>query len=236
MRIAICDDIAEDAKALEMIIHQLDDANNWDIVSYTSSSQFLAHICKQELYDIVFLDIDMPEIDGLELGKRIKKVYPNVLIIFATYHPQYVLDAFDLEAFHYILKPFDSKKILSVLQRAHNKYISANKYHYIKIKTQTIRLKIAEIYFIEYCQKHVIYHTSKKDYEVVETLGSVYAVLKDYGFYQIHQGYIVNMEKIDHFNGYSVILTDGRSVAISVRKKTEVITAYTRYIRRQANG
>lgn len=231
MKIAICDDNAEDAKTLERIIRQLNFADNWSIDSYTSSIEFLSHIHKHVSFDIVLLDIDMPNIGGIELGKKIKKALPNAIIIFATSHPQYMLDAFDLEAFHYILKPFDASKILSILRRAHDKYISTNKYHCIKIKTQVIRIKISEIYFIEYCQKHVIYHTSKKDYEVIETLGSVYEALKDYGFYQIHQGYLVNMEKIDHFNGYSVILTDGRSVAVSVRKKSEVIAAYTKYIR-----
>lgn len=231
MRIAICDDNAEDAKALEKIVRQSNFADNWSIVSYTNSIAFLNHINNHVTFDIVLLDIDMPNIDGIELGKKIKKALPDVIIIFATSHPQYMLDAFDLEAFHYILKPFDDSKIFPILQRAHDKYKATNKYHCIKIKTQVIRIKISEIYFIEYCQKHVIYHTSKKDYEVIETLGSVYEALKDFGFYQIHQGYIVNMEKIDHFNGYSVILTDGRSVAVSVRKKSEVIAAYTKYIR-----
>lgn len=231
MKVAICDDSLEDAKALESIVRQFDLADNWDITSYASSTDFLGHIRKRMPFDLVLLDIDMPNIDGIELGKTIKKFLPNAMIIFATSHPQYMLDAFDLEAFHYILKPFDVSKILPILRRAYDKYTSANQYHCIKIKKQVIRIKISEIYFIEYCQKHVIYHTRKKDYEVIETLGSVYAALKEFGFYQIHQGYIVNLEKVDHFDGYSVILTDGRSVAVSVRKKSEVIAAYTKYIR-----
>ena len=231
MKIAICDDFLKDAQSLKKIIMQAEDSNNFSVTTYTNSQELLARVHDKVMYDILFLDIDMPGIDGIELGKRIKKNQPNIIIIFATSHPQYMLDAFDCEAFHYILKPFEPSVVLSILDRAITKYLATNKYHCIKIKTQTIRLKISEIYFIEYCQKHVIYHTDKCDFEVLDSLNSVYQSLKDFGFIQIHQGYIVNMEKIDHFEGYSIILTDKRSVAISVRKKSEVIAAYTKYIR-----
>lgn len=231
MKIAICDDCPEDAKALAGIVRQFHLAGNWDITVYASGTEFLDQIRKHVPFDLVLLDIDMPDLDGIALGKSVKAFLPNAMIIFATSHPQYMLDAFDLEAFHYILKPFDASKILPILRRACDKYTSANQYHCIKIKTQVLRIKISEIYFIEHCRKHVIYHTRDKDYETIETLGDVYASLKDFGFYQIHQGYLVNLEKVDHFDGYSVRLTDGRSVAVSVRKKSEVIAAYTKYIR-----
>lgn len=236
MRIAICDDVSEDAKALEGILRRSDLAEHWNISSFTDSRALLDHIHGQAPFDVVLLDIDMPGINGIELGKTVKQLLPEVLVIFATAHPQYMLDAFDLEAFHYLLKPFDETKVLSVLRRAQEKYVAANRYHCIKIKSQSIRIRLSDLFYIEYCRKHVIYHTEKKDYEVTETLASAYEALKGFGFYQIHQGYLVNMEKIDRFEGYSLLLTDGRSVPVSVRKKAEVIAAYTEYIRRRTNG
>ena len=231
MIIAICDDNLSDARDLSVILKKHQNADNLEFNLFNNSEKLLLDLSHKRQYDLTFLDIDMPGINGIELAKEIKSSYPKIIIIFATAHPQYMLDAFDLEAFHYILKPFDSQKVLAVFKKAYEKYSSLNRYHCIKIKTQTIRLKLDDIYYIEHCQKHVIYHTYDSDYEVLETLGSVYDELRDFGFYQIHQGYIVNMDKIDHFKCYSVILTDGRSVAISVRKKAEVIAAYTKYIR-----
>lgn len=236
MRIVICDDNPEDAKMLEGILRRTDPAEHWSVSSFTDSKELLDRLREKDVYDVALLDIDMPGINGIELGKAVKQLLPEVLVIFATAHPQYMLDAFDLEAFHYLLKPFDEDKVLSVLRRAQEKYAAANRYHCIKIKTQSIRIRLSELYFVEHCRKHVIYHTEKKDYEVTETLASAYEALKGFGFYQIHQGYLVNMEKIDRFEGYSVLLTDGRSVPVSVRKKAEVIAAYTGYIGRRANG
>lgn len=231
MIVAICDDNLSDAKELSAILQKSQDADKITCDLFDNSERLLAELIKKPPYDLLLLDIDMPGMNGIELAKKIKSVNAKAILIFATAHPRYMIDAFDVEAFHYILKPFDSEKVLTVFQKAYQKYASMNRYHSIKIKTQTIRLKMDDIYFIEHCQKHVVYHTRKNDYEVIETLSSVYNTLRDFGFYQIHQGYIVNMDKIDHFNRYSVVLTDGRSVAISVRKKSEVIAAYTRYIR-----
>ncbi len=237
MRIAICDDMTQDAKQLEEIVRQRYVSVAIKIDIFNDGRELLDYMRREHGYfDIVLLDIDMPGINGLELGKHIKKIYPNVILIFATGYPQYMLDAFDLEAFHYILKPFDASKILSIIERARQKYLMKNKYHCIKIKNQMLRLNIKEIFYIEYCQKHVIYYTKNKNYETVDTLGRVYNSLKDYGFYQIHQGYIVNFEKVDHFEGYSVVLTDGRKVAISVRKKSEVLLAYSKFIREKSNA
>lgn len=230
MRIAICDDNIFDAEKLSDILRQNQYADRITVDLFCNTVDFLLSVSDNCSYDLVFLDIDMP-VSGIELAKRLKEINTKAIIIFATAHPQYMLDAFDVEAFHYILKPFDPDKVDAVFQKAYNKYLSVHRYHCIKIKTQTMRLKLNEIYFIEYCQKHVIYHTLNKDYEVLETLNSVYEKLRNFGFYQIHQGYIVNLDKIDHFKGYSAVLTDGRSVAISVRKKSEVIAAYTKYIR-----
>lgn len=231
MIIAICDDNLSDAKKLLNILRQGTFADKTSTIQICNDKDLLSSLSKNVAYDLIFLDIDMPIINGIELAKKIKESHPKVIIVFATAHPQFMLDAFDIEAFHYILKPYNPQKVLDIFKKAYDKYLTLNRHCYIKIKTQTIRLNLDDIYFIEYCQKHVIYHTLDKDYEVLETLSSVYEALRDFGFYQIHQGYIVNMDKIDHFKDYSVVLTDGRSVAISVRKKSEVIAAYTKYIR-----
>ena len=76
----------------------------------------------------------------------------------------------------------------------------------------------------------MIYHLKNRDYDSVGNISSAYLALKDYGFIQVHQGYIVNMGKISHINKLSIVLIDERSVAISVRKRTAVVAEYARYM------
>lgn len=231
MKIAICDDSKSDIIVIKNILLSHPLVQSSEIETYTSSQNLLNSIHKDVHYDIAFLDVDIPNINGLDLGKIIKNKYPTTEIVFITNYPQYAIDAYDCEAFHYLLKPVDTKKAMQVIQRLIKKQQEQNKYYKIKIRTEYIRIPIKDIYFIECCKKHIIYHLKDKSYETAcGKFSDVCNDLKEYGFYQVHQGYIVNMDKIHHFDKYSVILDDNRDIMMSVRKRTEVLSAYAKYI------
>lgn len=230
MRIAICDDNFKDCDILNNILQSHPIIENCSIDTFNDGVTLISNIQKDNNYDITFLDIDMPGINGIELGKRIKTLNPKTCIVFVTSYPEYAIDAYDCEAFNYLLKPINAEKANRILNKLLIRYIENNKFHIIKVKTEKIRIPIQDIYFIECCQKHIIYHMKNGYYDTVGNLSDTYQSLKEYGFYQIHQGYIVNLAKISRFNKYTAILIDGRTVAISVRKRTEVLTAYAKYI------
>lgn len=230
MKIAICDDCLNDVSVINDILTTTVFNETNTIDRYTSSKKLLQSVKNNVKYDIVFLDVEMPELNGLELGKSINNLCPNTYIVFVTSYPQYAIDAFDCEAYHYLLKPIEKEKAEKVICRLAKKYRELNKYYAIKIKNESIRLPISDIYYIECCRKHIIFHLSQKKYETVGKLSTVYDKLKEFGFYQVHQGYIVNMGKISHFDKYSIVLSDGKSVVMSVRKRTDVLLAYTKYI------
>ncbi len=229
MHIAICDDSAREIEHLHRIITANTDGQI-PADTFVSSAELAKTIQNGTRYDAVFLDIDMPAMSGLELGRLIKTLTPKTMIVFFTSYPQYAVDAFDCEAFHYLLKPVDPIKLTQVLERLRQRYLEQNRFYIIKIRNEAIRIPIQDICYIEYCRKHVIYHTEHTDYETVGNLKTVCEELRQYGFLQIHQGYLVNMDKISHFDGYDAVLSDGRRVAISVRKRAEVLAAYARYI------
>lgn len=230
MRIAICDDITSDCNIIHdtIITHPIIQNSKIDI--FHSSSSLADAVNQDAKYDIAFLDVDMPELSGIELGKLIKNQSPKTFIVFVTSYPQYAIDAFSCEASDYLLKPLNHDKAMFSLNRLITKYQENNKYYVIKIKTEAIRIPIKDIYYIECCNKHIIYHTKNQRYETLGKLSTTYNALRDYGFYQIHQGYIVNMDKIARFEQNSVILDDGRSVMVSVRKRAEVLLAYGQYL------
>ena len=189
------------------------------------------------LYDIFFLDIDIPDVDGLTVAKYIreqKSPYNDAFVVFFTANPEYAIDAFDCEAIGYLLKPLDIEKVTRVLDKLDRKNRKKNRFCIVKNRGETIKIPIDSIYYIESYHKHVIYHLKDRDVECKNKLSCVYDEVKKYGFYQTHQGFIVNMAKISHFNKNAVILDDKRSVMISVRKRGEVILAYTRYVERES--
>ena len=230
MRIAICDDSKTDIERLHnILLCELKLCSQSDICVFDSGAELLK-VIEDDFFDIVFLDVDMPEMNGIETGTVIFNKHPDTFIVFVTNYPQYAIDAYDCHAFHYLLKPVEVSKAKKVVNGLLQMLRERHKYINIKIKTETIRIPIKEIYYVEYCRRHVIYHLKDKKYETVGRFGDVYEELKDYGFYQIHQGYIVNMDKIIDFDKFTVLLEDGKSVMMSTRKRTEVIMAYAKYI------
>jgi len=229
IKIAICDDSLLDAMSLEKLCKKCDSLYELKVHTFTDTKLFLsAH--QKNLYDIVFLDIEMPNQSGIELGKQLRKMNEKTIIIFSTSYPQYAIEGYDCEAFQYLLKPIAHEKLQDTLNRATHKISVSRQYHSIKIHNVVRRLPISEIYFIEYCRKHVIYHMKNEQIETTGRFSDVIQDLQKYGFYQIHQGYIVNFDKVKDIREYSIILNDDRTVMISVRKKKEVILAYTKYV------
>lgn len=229
MRIAICDDNTEDISVVHDILKTNAITQSAEIDRYVSSNKLLERIKQGIKYDVVFLDVEMPELNGLELGKTIKSIFRDTYIVFVTNYPQFAIDAYDCEAFHYLLKPVDCEKARDIVEKTVKAYQERNKYRIVKIKSQLIKIPVKDIYYIECLKKHVIYHMKDCDHETVENISSVYNDLKDHGFYQVHQGYIVNMDKIKRFDKYNVILDDDRSVMVSVRKKTDAMSAFAKY-------
>lgn len=230
MKIAICDDCADDVSVINDILTSDVLAGSNKIYQYTSSEKLLHSVEKGVVYDVVFLDVDMPNVNGLELGKAIKETCPDTYIVYVTSYPQFAIDAYECEAFYYLLKPVDRDRINHVMKKIVKKYQEYNKSYKVRVKSRVINLHVRDIYYIECCRKHIIYHMKDHDYEAVGKISTVYDDLKDYGFYQVHQGYIVNMDKIKMFDKYNAILDDDRKVMISVRKKAEVMMAYSKYI------
>ena len=229
VRIAICDDSAKDVSSLKLLCESCSTAEILEISTFESPSELLsAHAAKK--YDILLLDIEMPEMNGIDLGKELRKTDAKSIIIFITAYPQYAIDGYECAAFWYILKPCDKDKLNSVLNMAIEKLGALSRSHTIRIHNKTLSLPLESIDYIEFCKRHTVYHTSDGIYTTTERFADVCEALGKYGFYQVHQGYIVNFAKVKDFDNYSVILKANEKVPISIRKKKEVLLAYARYV------
>lgn len=230
MRICICDD---DRAIHDEIRNLLSEAGRDLIFEITDK------YCGEELEtgmencDIVFLDIEMSGISGVEAAEILREKYPEIIIIFVSSYREYISEAFRLEALHFIVKPIKKEDFKEVFCRAMRKY---NENHACIISSWlNVRSKIPvkEITYVEGYHRGVTIHTvSDKEYNSVGKLTDILKVLEPNGFIQVHQGYIVNMAYIDCVDGNELVLTGDIKIPISARKKSAAIKAFDSYIRK----
>ncbi|MBQ2776872.1 MAG: response regulator transcription factor [Peptococcaceae bacterium] len=203
MRIAICDDRAENVRSLREQIKEvcarLDVAVS-EIAVFTDGMELLKEYMAHQAFDIIFLDIDMPRISGMEAAREIRLVNDNVLIVFVTSYQEYMRDAFKVEAFDYLVKPVHIRELHDVLKRCMAKY--TQRYGQIVIKTvekEMIALSTNEILFIQSHLHHIIITMNDgTEYAALMKLDQMEEILRDYSqFVRCHQSYIANLEYTD---------------------------------------
>ena len=178
-------------------------------------------------FDIVFLDIQMDGMNGIEAARSLRERQDEIVLIFITGIKEYVFDAFDLYAFQYLLKPLDEKKFAEVLDRAVKEAGRKKEKRGIFIKARNLTLAQTDILYIESRGKKVEIHTAR-DEESIE----IYAAMDELegqlgeGFYRCHRAYIVNMAYITEYGGDRILLTNGDKVYLAKRKYGDFVKAY----------
>lgn len=230
IKIAICDDEKNGQKGLREMIRTsgiFDDAQYY----FFESGQALIHSYHSgDRYGFVFLDVDMPGVNGIETGICINEMDKKSIIIFHSAYPQFAIDAFECNAFHYIVKGIEKEKFIKIITRAYNKYKRMNENLIVKHKDGIITLQLSDIYYVEYLKKHIIIHTENDSYEIRETMANMCEKLSGFGFYLCHQSFIVNFEKVKQILKKDIVLSNGAAVMLSTRKRSQIISAYNNYI------
>lgn len=184
-------------------------------------------------YNILFLDIDMPRMDGITLGKRLRPLIKDGAIIFVSNREDRVFDTFAVQPFGFIRK----SKFLQDLETVVNHFVAdlgdaEGKNSCINFKTSKgmVRVSIRKILYIG-CVKDYQYVYVDGEAEPIKVklrMGMLEESLVKYGFIRIHQGYILNYRYIKKIEADSVELTDGQMLPLSRRKKQEVMMQYMR--------
>ena len=189
-------------------------------------------------FDIYFLDIEMDTVSGMELARHIREREETgrkrSIIIFVTGYREYMGEAFDVNAFHYLLKPLDEKKFAEFLP-VHGKrhlFFCEQEKRYIMVKSLGAqqRLLLKEIYYIESRNKKVIIHTTDKTLEVYGKMEELENRLGS-TFYRCHRCYLVNMEKISAYSADNIQVTNGDNLLLARTKYSDFIKNYMRYIK-----
>lgn len=233
MNICICDDnfaVCEELKKL--ICDFIGGKEPVSISVFASGEPLVACYSDGGRYDIIFLDIEMSGMNGIETASKIRQLSEDAIIIFVSNHKRYVFEAFRCEAFHFIVKPITKDEFEDVFRRAINKYRSTQIFLPLKWQNSRMSIRISSITYIEGVRRHLKVHTETQTFEAVGKLSDAYNELKNLGFVQVHQGYIVNMHFIQLFNSTDVTLEDGTQIMMSRRKRPDALREYDRFMQK----
>lgn len=204
IKIAVADD---ERPARSELIYQLresvEDVKIWEA---DSGAKILNLVVEQE-FDILFLDINLGDIQGTALIKALKNIRPDMRIIFVTAYSEYAAEAFELEVEDYIMKPFSPKRLSRILDR----WLPKEKEEETKDETvkesplrrlaiscdgKTVFEKISDIVYIETCNRGCMIHTVKQDYYEGKMIGEYEKKLEGKRFFRCQKSYLINLDRV----------------------------------------
>lgn len=213
-KVAICDDSAIDRQyVLNIVKCWAKHANHMiSTADFDSAESFLFHYAEENDYDILLLDIEMKNMDGVMLAKQLRKQNDAVQIIFITGYSDYILEGYEVDALHYLMKPIKEDKLYSVLDRATEKLAKNEKILNFKINGEMIRIPIYQIHYVDVHGNYITIH-AKTEVMVKMALGEVEKQL-DERFYRVGRSVIVNLSQISRVTKTEIKLIDGSSIPI----------------------
>lgn len=173
--------------------------------------------------DILFLEIALPDMNGLRVASALRAANFQADIIFLTELERYVFDGYAYHAYDYLIKPISAKKIGVCIQRyVREKIKNRETYLTIASKGNTERINLWKVRYFESRQRKVAALLDDYEVEFYQKVGDLFEIIRDSGFIRVHQSYLVNAAMISSMNSHEVALVDGTTIPVSKRYLTEV--------------
>ncbi len=227
MIIGICDDEKDVRAFLKQKIEQYTEA---DILLYEDGEALMQSDTKP---DILFLDIQMPGTDGMQIARRIREYDKSMQIVFVTGIEDYVFEAFDVEALNYLVKPIDDKKLEAVLKIAQEKIANSIKpidtRQSIVVSAGGIHTKIYldDIIYAEVFNRKIMIHTTSENIEYYGKLTELEDMAGE-NFFRPHRAYLINMKYVERYDATNIYLEKGQ-VLMAKQNYKNFVRRYMEY-------
>lgn len=235
MRIAICDDEVSVVQILEEKIKKL--LPDAAIEKYLSGDELIASGSKP---DILFLDIQMPGMDGMETARLLRQNNESMILIFVTAAQEYVFQAFDVGAFHYLVKPFSDEKLKEVVTKAVHAVKRGSgleedeKFIMVQAAGSHRKVFLRDIVYAEVYNRKVIIHTRNTDIEYYGKLQEL-SDMAGADFFRTHRAYLVHFKYVEKYNANCVTMENG-TAWMAKQNYPEFVRRYLKYNQRKGMG
>lgn len=227
MKIAICDDNIKDIEILRHYILAHDPSH--EVHEFTSSIQFLNTVFANNEFELVFLDIQMPDLDGWSIAKELKQARCRIYIAITTVLGDYIYDCFDRVDW-FTPKPFTQEKIFKILDNAMEKLHPP----VFGFEAEHVRIALTapEILYLEVRRNDLLINTYKKCFSIRMPLKSALSILSPYNqFVQIHNSYVINLLHYKEFDGSDIVLKNGVHLRLTRTYRKHFFETLSEYIR-----
>lgn len=230
MRVAVLDDSKEDIERLAGYLRQFEKDRHFSIQidMYKSSFNFLEEFRSQ--YDVLFLDIEMPGSDGMEVAREVREKDESVGIIFVTNMAQYAVQGYEVNAIDFMVKPFQYYVFTEKLERA-LRFFKMRKQRMLLLtgEGEIHRIPASSVRYIEKEKDNLLYHTDTDVYKERGSIRQCKEKLKELPFSECTSGCLVNLEYVTKVGKDSVAVS-GTELPLSRRMKKQFTTEYINYV------
>lgn len=231
MRIAICDDERTYIKKIENDINSLKThENEFEFSEFESGEAFISGFSKDN-YDLIILDIEMKDLNGLQTAEFLRQIDKNVILIFMTSYDKFVYQGYEVNAFRYILKNQPEPIYLKQLSDTIQEYYRNKKY--IKVVDNDIEKELltVDILYIEVYSHQIVIHTFNKEYYQKGKLSDYEKMLEECLFVRSDKSVLINITNIDYIKKNQVFMKNGKILYVSRNHLEKITKAFLKFSR-----
>lgn len=227
--------IDDEVIAREIIATHLSKINNISIIASCNHAMEAFSVINSHKIDLVFLDINMPEISGISFTKSINK---DIKIIFTTAYRDYAVEGFELQAVDYLLKPISFERLLKAINTYFevysdsklniNQQVKSNNFMFVRADRRMIKIDFNAIIYIESYSDYIKIHLASEAIITRETISAIEVKLPKHQFIRIHRSFIIALSQITSFTNEHITIKD-KALSISRSYKKEVLKLLEQY-------
>ncbi len=227
-----CIIVDDEPVAREILDQHLSKIEGVNVLAFCKNALEAFNMINAKKVDLIFLDINMPEISGLSFAKSINK---NIKIIFTTAYREYAIDGFDLQVVDYLLKPISFERLLQSVKKFLDENVQVehivldeitdekSDYIFVRSDRKMVKVRFSEINYIESISDYIKIILADKNVVTRETISNIEAKLPQNEFIRTHRSYIVSIDKIASFTNETIEMENNKEIPISRSYKNEVL-------------
>lgn len=215
-KISVIDDNSADTEYVAALVTRWAEAagHSLKISTFPSAEAFLFQYEEEQDVDILLLDIEMKEMNGVDLARRIRQGNDGVQIVFITGYPDFIAEGYEVSALHYLMKPVSREKLYAVLDKAASNLAKTEKRLCVTYERRTDFVPFSQILYVEAQRQYVLIHTFGETYRMKRSFAETVDELDEF-FFKCQRSFCVNLCHVAQIKSSCVLLKNGEEVPVS---------------------